>query len=219
MIRYERVRTVMTMLFLLTGDVQIGKTRWMQALVKELSNRGVTPFGVLAPGTWVEHRNDESGSVRYEKTGIDNLLLPQRELVPFARRSDLAHSEGRFDAESQAARAHLAWAIDDSAIMRVNEHFANLGSEATLGETGRVILVVDEFGQLELCRNQGLTQAVSLVDRGATPQVPHAIVIVRRQLLETARKRFADAPWGGIRAISPNESGRRAIAEALGVSL
>lgn len=208
------------MLFLLTGDVQIGKTRWLLALVDELGDWGITAVGVLAPGTWIEYRDDgEPGGVRYEKTGIDNLLLPQRESVPFARRSDLAIDEGRFDAGSQAARANLAWAIDDSAIRRVNEHFSHLGEVAQIEAPSPSLLVVDEFGQLELCRNEGLTQAVSLVDRGATPKVPHAIIIVRRQLLDTAKERFAAAPWGGMRAIAPDDEGRRAIADAFGVSL
>ena len=37
------------MLFLLTGDVQIGKTRWLERLAAELAGDGVPVAGVLAP--------------------------------------------------------------------------------------------------------------------------------------------------------------------------
>ena len=40
------------MLFLLTGDVQIGKTRWLERLAAELAGDGVPVAGVLAPGVW-----------------------------------------------------------------------------------------------------------------------------------------------------------------------
>ena len=35
------------MLFLLTGDVQIGKTRWLERLAAELAGDGVPVAGVL----------------------------------------------------------------------------------------------------------------------------------------------------------------------------
>ena len=119
------------MLYLLTGDVQIGKTRWLESLVAELAERGVPCAGVLAPGQWVPSagpRADENG---FEKLGIDNVLLPGGERIPFARREDLARAEGAFDAESQAAKAELAWHIDDTAIARVNAHFDELAAQAS----------------------------------------------------------------------------------------
>ena len=42
------------MLFLLTGDVQIGKTRWLERLAAELAGDGVPVAGVLAAGTIAE---------------------------------------------------------------------------------------------------------------------------------------------------------------------
>lgn len=41
------------MLFLLTGEVQIGKTRWLEKLVADRVERDVPCAGVLAPGQWV----------------------------------------------------------------------------------------------------------------------------------------------------------------------
>lgn len=109
------------MLFLLTGDVQIGKTRWLGALADELASEGVAVAGVLAPGVWRER--GLAGEGRFEKLGIDNVLLPAGERVAFARRRDLALAEGSFDPTSQSAAAQLAWEISDDAIARVNAHF------------------------------------------------------------------------------------------------
>lgn len=109
------------MLLILTGDVQTGKTRWLQNAVARLEEAGISCQGVLAPGTWIE-KTDGS----FEKTGIDNLLLPDHEIVPFARRADLAQKDGTFDTESQAGRAQLRWHISDDAIARVNGHLRRL---------------------------------------------------------------------------------------------
>ena len=64
------------MLFLLTGEVQIGKTRWLESLVTELADRGVPCAGVLAPGQWVPSEGEHADENGYEKLGIDNVLLP-----------------------------------------------------------------------------------------------------------------------------------------------
>ena len=64
------------MLFLLTGEVQIGKTRWLESLVTELADRGVPCAGVLAPGRWVPSEGEHADENGYEKLGIDNVLLP-----------------------------------------------------------------------------------------------------------------------------------------------
>lgn len=118
------------MLFLLTGDVQAGKTRWLAALADELASEGVAVAGVLAPGVWRERAPHEApgarglaGEGRFEKLGIDNVLLPKGERIAFARRRDLALAEGSFDPTSQSAAAQLAWEISDDAIARVNAHF------------------------------------------------------------------------------------------------
>ena len=196
------------MLFFLTGEIQIGKTRWLMAVAEELRRRGVKPCGVIAPGIWVPGENEG----KFEKLGIDNLLLPEGKTIPFARRRDLARAEGAYDERSQSARADLQWAIDDSAIDKVNAHFANL---ALLESPGNRLLVVDELGRLELLCGEGLTNAVSLLERGATPALPHALVVVRAQLLETAQERFAAAPWKGMRAIGPSEESANLLLEVL----
>ena len=197
------------MLYLLTGDVQTGKTRWLQKLIEELEANSVTPYGVIAPGRWIEHQSDTT--LRFEKIGIDNELLPQHELVPFARRaSDVGDDETQL-ACSQAHKAQLGWAIDDNALERVNEHLAWVarftadGSKTQQNGTGRrkALLVIDELGRLEILHGNGLVNGLALVERGATPALPHALVIVREQLLKQAKTHFANAPWGGMQAILP----------------
>ena len=89
-------------LCVLTGDVQIGKTRWLQALVSDFEARGTVCGGVIVPGVWCE---DEAGS--FDKLGIDNELMPTHEVVHFARRDDLARAEGTFDANAQSAKTML----------------------------------------------------------------------------------------------------------------
>ena len=117
------------MLYLLTGQVQTGKTRWLQGLVSAYEARGVVVGGVLAPGIW-RKVTARDGATSFEKLGIDNVLLPGGERVPFARRVDLACQAGACDSQSQSARAGLGWAIDDAAIARVNAHFRVLAAEA-----------------------------------------------------------------------------------------
>ena len=209
------------MLFILTGNVQIGKTRWLQRVIAQLEKDGVRPYGVIAPGIWVAHPGDDGAPPTFEKLGIDNELLPDHELIPFARRADLISAEEAERSCTQAQKAQLFWAIDDGAIETVNGHFekiAHIGAtECTDELPGDGFLVVDEFGRLELLRNEGLTSALALVERGATPTIPHALIIVRKDLLDLAKERFANAPWGGITAISPDDAGLHAIRSAFGL--
>lgn len=247
------------MLLVLTGDVEIGKTTWLTKAADALAAAGVRCDGVLAPGLW-QRRADDS----LDKLGIDNLLLPSHEKIPFARRADLAQAEGVFDEGAQSAKAQLKWHISDRAIARVNAHFDALmeengylvenmrgvetqaampsdkergiapapasaettpssdlaaGSDPSLrcqppscrqsepeqrpGQRQR-ILIVDELGQLELLRDEGLTSAVRMLEKGPCGIYAHAILIARDRfgLVEAAEQRFA-ASWGGSVRIAP----------------
>lgn len=211
------------MLLVLTGDVQIGKTTWLLETVGRLEKAGVRAEGVVAPGVWrpvaagdpaFGRASEALGGatargqgvrqeVRYDKLGIDNLLLPGGERVPFARREDLARAEGRYDAGSQAARAGLAWHIDDRAIDRVNGHFDLLARRAAC-DARPCVLVVDELGRLELMRGEGLTSAMSLLARGPQGRYRHAVVVARDMfgLNDRVEGLFAEA-WGGSARIAP----------------
>lgn len=125
------------MLFLLTGDVQIGKTRWLENLCAGLQAAGTCVAGVVAPGQWVPRPEGQpggkhgfDGAGRFEKLGIDNVLLPQGERIEFARRRDLAAKSKAFTEGTQAKAAKLGWAISDTAIAQVNAHFATLAKQA-----------------------------------------------------------------------------------------
>lgn len=249
------------MLFVLTGGIQTGKTRWLGRLVERLEADGVRCAGVTAPGVWRERRRGaalsageravgsraESG---YEKLGIDNVLLPSGERVPFARRVDLACQAGAYDSRSQSARAGLGWAIDDAAIARVNAHFRELAAEAgaanLAGEAGSdagsaepvgasvsgvgsvdpsladacqhfaSLLIVDELGRLELMRGEGLVEAMALLDRGPTRAFPHALVVVREDLLPLAHERLAPV-WGAPEPLHPDDAGVDRVRAALGM--
>ena len=202
------------MLFLLTGEVQIGKTRWLESLVTELADCGVSCVGVLAPGQWVPSEGEHADANGFEKLGIDNVLLPSGERIPFARRGDLARADGTFDEESQAAKAELAWYIDDAAIDRVNAHFNEIATHASAAAPG--FLIVDELGRLEIWRGGGLTSAMALLAQGPTTAFPHALVVVRDYLLDAAEALFAEA-WPDRCRIKPNDAAREAILGAFKV--
>lgn len=200
------------MLLLLTGNVQIGKTRWLERTLARLAERGVPSAGVVAPGDW---RPDSEMPGGFEKLGIDNVLLPGGERFPFARRRDLAQEDGTFDAGSQSARAGLGWEISDAAIARVNRHFSLLSSLASqaaespfLGAPG--MLVVDELGRLELMRGEGLVDAMALVSRGPSASFPHALVVVREDLCACALDQLSPA-WEDARLVRPDEDSARML--------
>ena len=211
------------MLFLLTGEVQIGKTRWLEGLVADLAERGVPCVGVLAPGQWVASAGERADGNGYEKLGIDNVLLPGGERVPFARRGDLARADGTFDEDSQAARAELAWHISDVAIEHVNAHFRKLRSlvraeavsesEAPRRSSQPGLLVVDELGRLEIWRGGGLAEAVALLGEGPTVAFPHALVVVRDYLAADAEALLAEA-WPDRMRIAPDKEGQVAVLSA-----
>lgn len=201
------------MLFILTGDVQIGKTRWLQRLAGELAERGVPTFGVVAPGRWAPKADPAPGEDPFDKLGIDNVLLPEGRTVPFAVRTDLAKRDGSFDEGSQSAKAELAWHISDEAIKQVNAHFARALEEGG-NEAGAAaipgLLVVDELGRLELMHDGGLANAMALLDQGPAERFPNALIVVRNYLLDQAKNRF-EPIWGPAQTIAPDDKGRQAV--------
>lgn len=205
------------MLFILTGDIQIGKTRWLQALCGELGGRGVPVAGVLAPGVW---RVDASRPGGFEKLGIDNVLLPAGERLPFARRRDIvqaggdargSHAQGLAGC-SQSEGEKLTWAIRDDMIAIVNRHFDELEREAQAPAACPAgLFVVDELGRLEFERGAGLTSAMRLLKAGPTSAWPHAVVVVRDWLVPRAHT-FLDAAWpDGVREIGPTDDARELL--------
>lgn len=201
------------MLFVLSGNVQTGKTRWLSQLVNHLENKGITVYGVTAPGIWEKQADSATGEVSFEKLGIENVLLPQNEGILFALRRDIAQNMGRFDQHSQSTSAQMLWEIQEDAIACVNRHFEALAADMnrdTCIEPSLGILVVDEFGQLELVRNQGLRAAIELVENGPNSLYQHALIVVRQRLCDIAIDRFSVA-WSEITLIAPDAFGQKQV--------
>lgn len=200
------------MLFVLTGDVQIGKSRWLERAVDSLRAFGVESYGVISAGVWIESDSPRANNDGFEKLGIDSILLPEHERFHFAQRSDLAKENGSYVSNSQAGQIGLGWHIDDDSIERVNEHFAHI---ATLCDEGAIsgFLVVDELGRLELTKGMGLTDALALLERGATNCFEHALVVVRSALVDIAVERLSDA-WGGAVKLAPGRKALESISSA-----
>ena len=196
------------MLYILTGEIQTGKTRWLQALIDKLAEKGVPLEGVLAPGVWRPNPTKPNG---FEKLGIDNVMLPGGEVVPFARRRDLASGEtSKMELQGMPADMKLAWAFSDEAVERVNAHFAELAAGEPPARPG--LLVVDELGRLELERGGlGLTEAVGLVARGPRPGWPHALIVVRDWLVPRARMVCCPAWNNEIREVGPTPQTAREL--------
>lgn len=186
------------MLFILTGNIQIGKSRWLERLADDLSRLDVTCYGVIAPGIWVESDTDAANDQGYEKIGINNLLLPDNVTVPFAQRADIARANGTYADLSQAGRVGLGWHIDDAAIARVNEHLSSIEKRAKDDER-RKLLVIDELGRLELDHESGLVEAMRLLRNGPCAGMKDALVVVRETFAERAESLLAETWSGGLR--------------------
>ncbi|MEG0504220.1 MAG: hypothetical protein RR547_06205, partial [Raoultibacter sp.] len=133
------------------------------------------------------------------------------------KRHDLARADGMYGQHNESAKARLAWSITDEALAQVNAHFEDIACTATNqgDHTEPGVLVVDEFGRLELQHDGGLTQAVRLIEQGPTERWPHALIVVREWLIDSARERF-DAPWGATLIIGPDDKSREAVLTAFG---
>ncbi|MBR2836661.1 MAG: hypothetical protein IKE43_13255 [Coriobacteriales bacterium] len=194
------------MLYFLTGDIQTGKTRWLEQTIARLNEQGVICAGVIAPGIWQKQGDT------YKKLGIENVLLPQQERFVFGMRRECASSQtDAKTSDSQSSKAKLGWDIPDASIEKVNAHFDSLQQEAANGEikTPR-LLVIDELGQLELLHEGGLTSAVKMLKAGPTASYPHALVIVRSWLLDAAIDLFSPI-WPEYCTILPDEQGFEAL--------
>ncbi|MDO5117484.1 MAG: hypothetical protein Q4D34_03245 [Eggerthellaceae bacterium] len=209
------------MLFILTGDIQIGKTRWLMRTLSALEEEGACVSGVLTPGIW-RHRSpeeiNEAGGFdacgEYEKLGIDALLLPDRERFSFARPVSWDADDGDSGRVNQSRQAKLGWNISEDAICAINAHFDALSVQVDSNSKPR-LLVIDELGRLELERNGGLTSALAMVDAGPTKAFPHVLIVVRDWLLDAAHRRFTEAWHGEIADIVPDDASAQMLAETI----
>ena len=201
------------MLFLLTGDIQTGKTRWLERVCVGLGRVGAAVAGVVAPGVWVPSDGAHADANGFEKLGIDNVLLPGGGRVRLARRRDLAATGRPVEPDGQSEREGLGWAMSDAALESVDSHLAWLAEDDRRGLGGCPcgLFVADELGRLELACGGGLVHAMALLARGPRPGWPHALAVVRRGLLPMAHERL-DAAWdGAVKEIAPTAEAAGAI--------
>jgi nucleoside-triphosphatase THEP1 len=237
-------------LYLLTGEIKTGKTRWLSRLIESLEAAGVSCHGLLSPGIWRESDNID-GNVVFEKLGIEAVLLPDDIRFPFAKRRDLIEADGGKDEGWQSNKAGLGWVIPDEAIDAVNRHFDALSeqpsprskppsplshpqpsplSQSPLSQPPLShpllstqqpsplsqqpgLLVVDELGILELRGGGGFVSAVRLLERGSCELFEHALVVVRRELLDAAIQRFSGV-WDEVSVIVADEDSRDLVLRA-----
>ena len=190
------------MLYILTGRIQSGKTRWLQKVVAALSEHKIPYYGVLAPGIW-----QCDGGV-YRKIGIENELMPSGTRVLFA--------QPLLNSAADVGNLGMQWDFLAEAVDAVNDHFSlliKLRNEsqptrfAMRGEATRKsggVLIVDELGMLELRRKTGITEAMRMLELGPCSLVDNAIIVVRESLLDAVRHRFDK--WGETTLISPDDA-------------
>lgn len=205
------------MLFLLTGDVQIGKTRWLENLCSSLQAAGTCVAGVVAPGQWVPRPEGQpggkhgfDGAGRFEKLGIDNVLLPQGERIEFARRRDLAAKSKAFTEGTQAKAAKLGWAISDTAIAQVNAHFATLAKQASIAPA--------DSGADDSTTTQAEvgTPAAAPLDNGVCPPVAAETAAKTSPLVQTNTGESTAAKAGGnVLAAAPAANETRLAPHAM----
>lgn len=175
------------MLVLLTGNRQVGKTRLLEALLDKANEVEVRCVGFITPGVWERDRDG-----KLNKLGIDALLLSKGKKIPFALKRD--GNEGSASS-IQSDSAKLGWKIFDDSIDAINAHFDEL-AKCGIGDDD--LLVIDELGTLELVHGKGLTSALALLGdpaNGCSGSNKNAIVVVRPELIDVAKKRFAPV-WG-----------------------
>ncbi len=217
------------MLFLLTGNIQTGKTRWLMRTLSALEESGVALYGALTPGVWrhrspqeIEQEGGPSACGEYEKLGIDAVLLPQRERFFFARPVDREDGEAECDGNvavdgqpaNQSRRANLSWDISEEALAAINAHFDALQASGP-SYSGSRLLVIDELGRLELCHDGGLSSALRMVDAGPSGAYPHILTVVREALIDRAHQRFRAVWHDDMVDIAPDEDSARLLLDAL----
>ena len=114
-------------IFIITGDVKVGKTSLISKVISSLRKKGITVKGVFSPAKFVEN----------VKTGIyiEDLSTGIRKL--------LADYQPGWDCENPQRE----WKMDPEVL--------NWGNDAIKRSVPTEVLAIDELGFLELEKNQG----------------------------------------------------------------
>jgi len=160
----------------LTGNRGAGKTTWLGEEVRRRRAAGQETVGIIAPAIFGKK----------DKLGIEAWLLPTDE------RFNLASVQPRIPSQAHPSQqpcqplrpdADLTWRFDDAAVQRVNAHLQTIAAASS----PKALLVIDEIGPLELCRQAGFTAALELLDKRIYEQ---AIVVIRPSLVGQAQQRW-----------------------------
>ncbi len=211
-------------LFVLTGEIQTGKSRWLEAQLSHLEAAGVQVCGVLAPGVWVEVPVSSEHPQGFEKLAIDWVFYPEHDRVRAAWRQDLDPESGadKYTAPVVGGQRFM-WKFAQEPFDRANGLFAKLRAEQESGEGEGAfvpgstrLVVIDEIGRLEL-NGRGLTEAVALLETGPTQKNPHVLVVCRDLLLEDFLASPMAKAWGeAVQVIAPDDAGQEALLSIVG---
>ncbi len=148
-------------LLIITGALGIGKTTLLQRLVEHKTNQGVKIGGLLTP------KRFEAGKM----TGIYAIDLQ-------SRRSRLLASK---NPNEILGFAFCDWTFDPAVL--------NWGNQVLARAKSAPLLIIDEIGPMELEHNQGWTNAITILEKGAHPKQT-MIAVVRPECLAEALRRF-----------------------------
>ncbi len=151
-------------LIIVTGPREAGKTTFCHRLIDESRRANQRIGGILCPPVF------ENG----KKIAIDAQNLKtgeQRQLATL--RTDRSSPRGPLTTRWRFDAAVLAW-----------------GNEVLQTATPCDLLIVDELGPLEFEQNTGWVAGLAALDAG---QFRHGMVVIRPELLETARRRWPAA--------------------------
>jgi hypothetical protein len=158
------LRSSLPIRVLVSGEIERGKTGTCQEAARLLRERGWKVAGLLSPGIW------KGG----EKIGIKALDLHSRQSRILAQ---------RFDQDEELIGVQTRrWRFDPAIIEWCN----SILRDATPCD----LLVVDEFGPLELVRGEGLIDGLPVVDAG---HFRLGLMVVRSHLLPIAQERWPAA--------------------------
>lgn len=204
------------MLLVLTGHIQQGKSRWLEAQLNVLEAAGMRVCGVLAPGVWEPCTPDAEHPQHFRKLGIDMVLYPAHERFACGVDCSLAaQAAGAVEDELCSVTvngAKLGWEFYPESFARANAVFASWHRQAREGASqgnlsGSCLLVVDEIGPMEL-HGRGLHEAMALLSEGPTPLFAHALVVVRDFLVGDFLQTDAAGAWGSdVQVIAPDAAG------------
>ncbi|RYE74461.1 MAG: DUF2478 domain-containing protein [Myxococcales bacterium] len=153
----------MSRITIVSGATDSGKTRFCEAAVAHLKERGVDVAGIVSRS---EYEAGEKVRLHAQSVRGGERWLAERtdRTIPFT------------------GPATKCWAFDETAIAWANEVLAEA--------TPATVLVVDELGPLEFGRGEGFMAAFETLERG---EFEYALVVVRPGLTEAALKRWPHA--------------------------